>query len=221
MTFVVVLNTQNPKTKLRSSMLIIKSDAQKQMVESGFGRRFHDLNHFEVGTFVHIPGNYYLLGGVITKLCGKPSIQHNLIVLQTNSKQPLVQYHLLAHHLHRLLKYPAFSWKLFRHHNLFAGFRGSVCFWKCLWFPSSQNSMLVSHNHLFNTTYLLAHHLHRLLKYAAFSWKLFRHHNLFAGFRRSACFWKCLWFPSSQTSMLVSHNHLFNITYLHTTCTVV
>ena len=28
------------------------SDAQKQMVECGFGRRFHDLNYFEVRKFI-------------------------------------------------------------------------------------------------------------------------------------------------------------------------
>jgi hypothetical protein len=50
MTFVVVLNTQMYK----SSILIIKSDAQKQLAEFAFGRRFHDLNYFEVGIFFHI-----------------------------------------------------------------------------------------------------------------------------------------------------------------------
>ena len=34
MTFIVVLNTQMLNIKLRSSKLIINSDAQKQMVES-------------------------------------------------------------------------------------------------------------------------------------------------------------------------------------------
>ena len=34
---------------------IIKSDAQKQMVEFGFGREFHDLNYFEARIFFHIP----------------------------------------------------------------------------------------------------------------------------------------------------------------------
>ena len=29
----------------------IRSDTQKQMVEYGFGRSFHDLNYFEVGNF--------------------------------------------------------------------------------------------------------------------------------------------------------------------------
>ena len=44
MIFVVVLNTEMKKLKLISSILIIKSDVQKHMVESGFGNKFHDLN---------------------------------------------------------------------------------------------------------------------------------------------------------------------------------
>ena len=52
MIFVVVLNTQMKNIKLRSSILIIKSDAQKQMIEFGFRRTFHDLNYFEVGISV-------------------------------------------------------------------------------------------------------------------------------------------------------------------------
>ena len=54
MTFVVVLNTQMWKIKLRSSIFIIKSDAQKQMLEFGFGYKFHDLNYFEIQIFFHI-----------------------------------------------------------------------------------------------------------------------------------------------------------------------
>jgi len=45
--------------KLRSSILIIKSDTQKQVIEYSFERRFHDRNYFEVGFFddffSHIP----------------------------------------------------------------------------------------------------------------------------------------------------------------------
>ena len=74
MTFVVVLNTQMHEIKLRSSTFIIKSDAQKQMVESAFGHRFHDFNYFEVRIFFHILGIHFLIEGIITKLCGKPSI---------------------------------------------------------------------------------------------------------------------------------------------------
>ena len=36
---------------LKSSILIIKSDAQRQMVESGFGRRCHDLSYFGIVFF--------------------------------------------------------------------------------------------------------------------------------------------------------------------------
>ena len=42
MTSVIVLNIQVQNIKLRSSILSIKIDAQKQMVEFGFGRRFDD-----------------------------------------------------------------------------------------------------------------------------------------------------------------------------------
>ena len=54
MTFIVVLNIQMLVIKLRSLMLSFKSDAQKQMVESGFGP-IHDLNYFEVDFFNSIP----------------------------------------------------------------------------------------------------------------------------------------------------------------------
>ena len=45
-------NTLMWNMKLRSSIPSIKSDAQKQMVEFGFARRFHDVNYFEVGVFL-------------------------------------------------------------------------------------------------------------------------------------------------------------------------
>ena len=51
--------------KLRSSKLIIKSDAQKQMTKFDFGRRFHDLKYFEVGIFFQYPQNH-------CPLCEKP-----------------------------------------------------------------------------------------------------------------------------------------------------
>ncbi len=54
MTSIVVLNTQMYNIKFRFSKLSIKIDAQKQMVESDFGQRFHDLkvlNYFEVVIF--------------------------------------------------------------------------------------------------------------------------------------------------------------------------
>ena len=41
--------------QVETSKVIIKSDAQKWMVEFGFGRRFHDLKYFEVGVIFCIP----------------------------------------------------------------------------------------------------------------------------------------------------------------------
>ena len=51
LTSVVVLNNQLQNIKLRSSKLTIESDAEKQMVETSFGHRFHGLKCFEVGVF--------------------------------------------------------------------------------------------------------------------------------------------------------------------------
>ena len=51
MTSIVVLITQMHNIKLKSSILSIKSGAQKQKVKCGFGCRFQDLNYFEVGYF--------------------------------------------------------------------------------------------------------------------------------------------------------------------------
>ena len=50
--------------------------------------------------------------------CGKSSILSNFIIFWTNSRQSLVQYHLLTRHLHCLLKYVDFSWFFFCHHDL-------------------------------------------------------------------------------------------------------
>ena len=36
-------------------LIIIKSDALEQIIEYGFGRRFHDLNYFSIGIFFHTP----------------------------------------------------------------------------------------------------------------------------------------------------------------------
>ena len=55
MTSIVVLDTQMQMIKLRSSKLIININAPKQMVESSFAHRFHDLTHFEVGILFHSP----------------------------------------------------------------------------------------------------------------------------------------------------------------------
>jgi hypothetical protein len=51
----VVLGTQIENIKMRSSKLIIKCLAQKEMTIFGFGHRYHDLEYFELGTFFHIP----------------------------------------------------------------------------------------------------------------------------------------------------------------------
>ena len=49
--FIVVLAIQIWNIKMRSSKVIIKSIAQKVMVNFGFEHRFHDLKYFEVGFF--------------------------------------------------------------------------------------------------------------------------------------------------------------------------
>ena len=49
----MTLNTQMQNIKMRSSNLIIKSDAQKQMVESSFGHKVHDFKYLEVGFFLN------------------------------------------------------------------------------------------------------------------------------------------------------------------------
>ena len=98
--------------------LIIKSDAQKQMVEFSFGRRFHDLNYFEVGIF------FIFLEFIIYLRASSQNFvenhQFNVILsyFKQNLDNSLVQYHLLAHHLHHLLKYVDFSWNIFCHHKL-------------------------------------------------------------------------------------------------------
>jgi hypothetical protein len=54
MTFVFCVDTQMYKIKVRSSILVINSDTQEQMVEFALGCRFHDFNYFEVEIFFHI-----------------------------------------------------------------------------------------------------------------------------------------------------------------------
>ena len=49
MIYIVVLDFQMKNIKMRPLILSIKSDAQKQTIEYGFGSRFHDLNYSEVG----------------------------------------------------------------------------------------------------------------------------------------------------------------------------
>ena len=52
---------------MRFSKHIIKSDAQKNMAISIFGRIFHDFKYFEVGSSFHIPCIHYTLKGIVTK----------------------------------------------------------------------------------------------------------------------------------------------------------
>ena len=47
----VVLGTQIENIKMRSSRLIIKCLAQKEISIFGIGHRFHDLEYFELGFF--------------------------------------------------------------------------------------------------------------------------------------------------------------------------
>ena len=53
-TYVVVLSTQVQNTNMRSSKLIIKSRTPKKMAKFGFGRKHHDLKHFELDFLFHI-----------------------------------------------------------------------------------------------------------------------------------------------------------------------
>ena len=87
---------------MRSSLLTIKSDARKVMAKSSSRRRFHDLKYFEARFVFHISWIHYKLEDIITRICRKKSILCNFTVFQTIFWQSLVQYHLLAHHLHHL-----------------------------------------------------------------------------------------------------------------------
>lgn len=48
---IVVLGTQTYNITMRSSKLIIKSNAHNVMTKSSFGHRFHDPKYIEVGFF--------------------------------------------------------------------------------------------------------------------------------------------------------------------------
>jgi hypothetical protein len=63
-TYIVVLSTQIHSTKMRSSRLIIKSNAQKQIVRFNFERKIHDLDYFELD-FFHITLTYCTLDVII------------------------------------------------------------------------------------------------------------------------------------------------------------
>lgn len=73
MTSTFVLNTQLHNIKFRILTLSIKSDAQKQMVESSFEHNF-DAKYLEVGFFFRFLLVHRIFVGIITKLCRKTSI---------------------------------------------------------------------------------------------------------------------------------------------------
>ena len=52
---------------MRSSELISKSDAQRQMAKSGFGYKFMTSRYFEVGFFFHIPSIHYEFENIISQ----------------------------------------------------------------------------------------------------------------------------------------------------------
>ena len=60
-----LLSTQIQNIKMRSSKLVIKSNAQKQMVIFGFGCKFHSLKYVELGILFPICSIYYKLEGNI------------------------------------------------------------------------------------------------------------------------------------------------------------
>ena len=64
---IVVLSAQMENTKMKSWKLVIKSNVQKQTTKSGFGRKFHDLNYFELCVFIELPWILYITLEVIRK----------------------------------------------------------------------------------------------------------------------------------------------------------
>jgi hypothetical protein len=102
---------------MRSSKLIIRSNAQKQMARLGFGHKFHDRKYFKLEFFFHIPWIHYTLEVIIKYLCRKSSLQCNFTIFSQNltitcSISPLA---------HCLLKYIDFFWYFFCQHE-FLGF---------------------------------------------------------------------------------------------------
>ena len=89
------------------------------MIESGFGSRFHDLNYFEVGIFFYSLEFIIYLRAPSQNFVENHQINVIFSIFQTKFRQSLVQYQLLAHHLHPLLKYVDFSWNCFCHQSLF------------------------------------------------------------------------------------------------------
>ena len=79
---------------------------------------FTTLSILKLDFFFHIPWLRYPLRASSQNFVEKPSILCNFIVFWTSFRQMIVRYHLLAHHLHRLLKYVDFSWNYFCHNKL-------------------------------------------------------------------------------------------------------
>ena len=135
---------------MRFSKLITKSDTQKQWLSLILIVDFMILNisNFYFSFFLSFPWINYTLEGIITNICRE---KNQLNVKYSYSKQILdkhfVQCHLLAHHLHRLLKHGEFSWKKNRRHKLI-GFAIQCVFKNVFEFflHSIQNSYIVS-NH--------------------------------------------------------------------------
>ena len=62
---IYLLSAQIQNIKMRSSKLVIKSDAQKQMAKFGFGYKFHSLKYVELGISFPICSIHYKLEGII------------------------------------------------------------------------------------------------------------------------------------------------------------
>ena len=113
--------------KLRSSKLIIKSDAQKRMVELGFGCRFHDLKYFKVGIFF-----MFLEFIIYFRASSQIFVKyHQFNVILSYLKQNYDNCLFNITYLHHLLKYVNFLWNCFCHHKLLWLCR-SICFFLCL-----------------------------------------------------------------------------------------
>ena len=79
---------------------------------------------------------------LILCLCQHGIFQWTPIFTNPSFRRLLVQYHLLAHHLHGFLKYVDFSWNCFCHHKSL-GFVDQYVFFNVYDCFSSQNSKLV------------------------------------------------------------------------------
>ena len=64
---------------MRSSELVLKSDAQKVITKSGFGHKFHGLKYFE-DEFHFMFLDLVKIEGMITKQNRKKTIYYNFIM---------------------------------------------------------------------------------------------------------------------------------------------